>query len=74
MSRILIAPDSFKESLSATQVCKAIAEGLQSINPNVHLDQLPFSDGGEGAFELFEAALPARADRTLPLDLWCFLP
>ena len=55
MSRILIAPDSFKESLSATQVCKAIAEGLQSINPDVHLDQLPFSDGGEGAFELFEA-------------------
>ena len=55
MSSILIAPDSFKESLSATQVCKAIAEGLQSINPDVHLDQLPFSDGGEGAFELFEA-------------------
>ncbi|HBT11094.1 MAG TPA: glycerate kinase, partial [Leeuwenhoekiella sp.] len=55
MPRILIAPDSFKESLTAPQVCRAIAEGLQTINPKLQIDQLPFSDGGEGAFELFEA-------------------
>lgn len=55
MPRILIAPDSFKESLTATQVCRAITEGLQAINPKLQIDQLPFSDGGEGAFELFES-------------------
>ena len=61
MPRILIAPDSFKESLNATQVCKAIAEGLQAINPKLQIDQFPFSDGGEGAFELFEALKLGRS-------------
>ena len=61
MPRILIAPDSFKESLTATQVCKAIAEGLQAINPKLQIDQFPFSDGGEGAFELFEALKLGRS-------------
>ncbi|MFD2825870.1 glycerate kinase [Leeuwenhoekiella polynyae] len=50
-----MAPDSFKESLTATQVCEAIAAGIRSVNPYSAIDLLPFSDGGEGAFELFDA-------------------
>lgn len=51
--KILIAPDSFKESLTASTVSAAIAEGIRELLPEAQLEILPFSDGGEGAFELF---------------------
>lgn len=53
--KILIVPDSFKESLSATRVAEAITEGILSVHANLEIEQLPFSDGGEGAFELLGA-------------------
>ena len=53
--KILIAPDSFKESLQATQVAEAIAEGIKTSIPDAICKLLPFSDGGEGAFEVLEA-------------------
>jgi len=50
--RILIAPDSFKESLSASQAVRAIARGVSQVFPGARCTHLPFSDGGEGAFDL----------------------
>lgn len=50
--RILIVPDSFKESLSATEVSFSIKEGVVSILPEAKVEELPFSDGGEGALEV----------------------
>lgn len=46
--KIVIAPDSFKESLSAEQVASAIAQGFSSILPDAEYVQLPVADGGEG--------------------------
>ena len=46
--RVLIAPDSFKDSLSAVNVCKAIAEGLQEGCPYIEVEICPMADGGEG--------------------------
>lgn len=46
--KIVIAPDSFKDSLSAKQVANAIAEGLQDVMPNVECCCIPVADGGEG--------------------------
>ncbi len=45
---ILIAPDSFKDSLSATEVCRFIESGIRKalINPNITC--VPLADGGEG--------------------------
>lgn len=45
--KILIAPDSFKGSLSAGEVCKIISDSLSEIN-GVETFSLPLSDGGEG--------------------------
>lgn len=45
---VLIAPDKFKGSLSAREVCDAVARGLKNIQ---HIKQ-PMADGGEGTFEL----------------------
>ncbi len=46
--RILIAPDSFKDSLSATGVSEIMEKGLKQIFPTCIIDQVPLSDGGEG--------------------------
>jgi glycerate kinase len=53
--RILVIPDSFKESLSALAVAKAIAAGLQGFDRVTEVNVLPFSDGGEGAIDLLES-------------------
>ena len=46
--RILIAPDSFKESLSSIEVTKYLKEGLIQANPDFLINSLPLADGGEG--------------------------
>ena len=52
--RILVVPDSFKESLSAVEVAMAIAAGLNGFDHINEVIELPFSDGGEGAIDLLE--------------------
>ena len=44
---ILIAPDSYKGSLTARQVCDILAQALLT-HPGVTVATLPLSDGGEG--------------------------
>lgn len=54
--KIVIAPDSFKESLSALDVAKAIEEGFKEIYPHAQCIKLPMADGGEGTVESMVAA------------------
>ncbi len=46
--KIVIAADSFKESLTAPQACNAIQRGFSQIMPNAHYVSVPMADGGEG--------------------------
>lgn len=46
--KIVIAPDSFKESLTAMQVATAIQQGFSEIYPDAEYIKLPMADGGEG--------------------------
>jgi glycerate kinase len=50
--RILIAPDKFKGSLTASQVCDAIGEGIIKKFPNAEILKFPFADGGEGTVDI----------------------
>lgn len=54
--RIVIAPDSFKESLSAEQVALAISAGLKSVLNDLETELVPVADGGEGTTEALVAA------------------
>src|SRR5215218_9307909 len=54
--RILVAPDKFKDSLGATEVAQAIADGLRDVWPDAELTILPVGDGGEGTAEVICAA------------------
>ena len=46
--RIVIAPDSFKGSLSALEAARAVAEGITIAMPQAELELKPIADGGEG--------------------------
>lgn len=54
--KIVIAPDSFKDSLSAQGVADAIALGLAQVWPDAQLIKCPMADGGEGTVESILAA------------------
>lgn len=54
--KIVIAPDSFKESLDAQQVACAIERGFKSISSRVETVCIPVADGGEGTTEALVAA------------------
>lgn len=57
MQRVIVAPDSFKESLKASQVARQISAGVKTLYPAAEIIQVPLSDGGEGITEaLIEAA------------------
>jgi len=48
---ILVAPDSFKDSLSASEVSRIISEAISAVIPSASIRQIPISDGGEGLLE-----------------------
>ncbi|CRM12714.1 Glycerate 2-kinase [Pseudomonas sp. 31 R 17] len=54
--KIIIAPDSFKDSLSAERVAQAIADGLVQVWSDAQLVQCPMADGGEGTVAAVLAA------------------
>ncbi|MCD9023208.1 glycerate kinase [Cohnella silvisoli] len=54
--KFVVAPDSFKESLSALQVARAIAEAIRDVIPAAKIEIIPMADGGEGTVEALTAA------------------
>lgn len=54
--KIVIAPDSFKESLSAAGVASALARGLRQALPTAEIRECPLGDGGEGTLDAVLAA------------------
>lgn len=64
--KIVVAPDSFKGSLSAAQVTDTIAEVLIHINPRIEIIKLPLADGGEGSSEILKYFYPYT--KYIPVD------
>jgi glycerate kinase len=58
--RVVVAPDSFKESLSASRVAFAIAEGVKRVDLNAELICIPMADGGEGTVEALVTATSGK--------------
>jgi glycerate 2-kinase len=64
--RVLVAPQEFKGSLSATEAARAIAEGIRRVLPDAEIDEAPVSDGGPG---FVEAMLVARGGARIESDV-----
>ena len=43
--KIVVACDSFKESMSALQACKAIQRGIHKVNSSIDVECIPMADG-----------------------------
>lgn len=52
---VLIAPDKFKGTLTAREVCDAIEAGLRASNPSASISKFPLADGGEGTLDVLLA-------------------
>ncbi|HCD7253128.1 TPA: glycerate kinase [Citrobacter farmeri] len=64
--KIVIAPDSYKESLSALEVANAIEQGFREIWPDADYVKIPVADGGEGTVE---AMVEATTGRIVEVDV-----
>src|SRR5450631_1387974 len=64
--KVVIAPDSFKESLTAPQVAEQIAAGFREIFPDADYVLVPLADGGEGTVQ---AMVAATGGRTVPVSV-----
>lgn len=51
MKKIILAPDSFKESATAIEICNAMEKGIRKVFKNVEIIKLPMADGGEGTVQ-----------------------
>ncbi|MBN1780817.1 glycerate kinase [bacterium] len=65
-NRFLLAPDSFKDSLSATGICHAMAAGIRRVLPDAGIRMCPLSDGGEG---FVHAMLLAAGGRSIEVNV-----
>jgi len=61
--RILVAPTSFKGSLSAFEACEAMALGVRDVRPDATVDICPVGDGGEGTAEILARSCPRYEER-----------
>ncbi|MDT8303952.1 MAG: glycerate kinase, partial [Sedimentisphaerales bacterium] len=59
--RILVAPDSFKGSLTSKEAARIIADTLSKQIPDAETFQCPLADGGEGTRTILESYMPDSA-------------
>jgi len=62
--KILIAPDKFKESLSALKVADSIEKGILKVFPKAVIVKVPMADGGEGTVESLVDATGGKIIKT----------
>ena len=66
--RVVCAPDSFKESMTAAEAARAMAEGVLRAGPGVDCVCVPMADGGEGTTRTLVDALGGRLVQTVCAD------
>ena len=65
--RILVAPDSFKECLTAREVAATMAAAARERWPGAEVVELPLADGGEGTLDALAGPMKARLE-TVPVQ------
>ena len=50
--KIVLAPDKFKNSLTALEFCQAVEKGVKQVRSDIDIIQLPLADGGDGTIEV----------------------
>jgi glycerate 2-kinase len=66
--KILVAPNAFKESLSAMEAVEAISQGILRVLPDAQIIKIPIADGGDGTLEAVVAGTRGEIYRAKVLD------
>lgn len=67
MTRIVLAPDSFKGTITAVDAAVALQAGWTDVDPGAEFVHRPMADGGEGTVAAFAAAVPGS--RRMPVTV-----
>jgi glycerate kinase len=76
MARVLLAPDKFKGTLTATEVAAFLADGIRAADPAIDIVTVPVADGGDGLLDALGAAGYERVPLTAsgpvgdPVQTW----
>ncbi len=68
MTRVVVAPDSFKGTITAADAAAAIARGWRSVDPGAEIVLRPMADGGEGTVSAFATAVEGAERMPLTVD------
>ena len=60
--KIVVAPDSFKGSLTTAEAARAMEAGIRHICPDADVSLVPMADGGEGFVEAVLLAIGGRIE------------
>ena len=83
MTRVVLAPDSFKGTITAADAATALAAGWATVDPAAEFIHRPMADGGEGTVAAFEVAVPGATRMSVTVDgpagvrvdtFWLLLP
>ena len=83
MTRVVLAPDSFKGTITAADAAVALAAGWTQVDPAAEFVLRPMADGGEGTVAAFEASVPGATRMPVTVDgpagervdsFWLLLP
>ena len=66
--KVVVSPNSFKGSLSATQAASAIARGVREVFPDAEIVEIPVADGGDGTVEALAQGEPGAVESAIA---WC---
>ena len=68
MTRVVLAPDSFKGTITAADAATALAAGWASVDAAATFVHRPMADGGEGTVDAFAAAVPGAVRMPVTVD------
>ena len=57
LKKIVIAPDSFKGTMSSIEICNIAEDSIKAVFPDIDVVKVPIADGGEGTVDAFLAAI-----------------
>ncbi|WP_308754150.1 glycerate kinase [uncultured Anaerotruncus sp.] len=57
MKKVILMPDSFKGTMSSSEICGVMAEAVRAYYPGAEVVSIPVADGGEGSVDAFLAAV-----------------
>ena len=61
--RILIAPDSFKGTLTSVEAAEVMADGIERALPQAELIRMPLADAGEGTLQILQAEFGGKVEQ-----------